>query len=119
MPLQQVQYPGPGIQGLKLWTFAHADHHYFIALKAQLLITSLGVTGKELPVFIMDPVDLKNQADWGLRHQRMHDALNMLLGVNGTDLATVDFTNESLMPEWYSGNYTEHLAWDTVLQGVA
>lgn len=49
-------------------------------------------------------------------HQRMHDAVNAVLGTNGFDLQDVDWKSPAQRQAWVWLHGSEHQSWATKLQ---
>lgn len=84
------------------WAFVHAAHHRDIN---RVLYQD---TGETLPEFILDPLNPKDVSVWLYQHQLMHDSQNAILGIDGSDLLDVDFTNQSELAGWIWLNSVEH-----------
>ena len=84
------------------WYFAHANDHRDILQALQ------NAQSVKLTDYILYPYDDRDEQDWLIRHQSMHNAFNGLLGYDGTDLNRVDLNDPSQQEDWISQNYTEH-----------
>lgn len=91
------------------WSFSNANAHSAVhaAVQAQ---------GYGNPVVSeIYPVRWDNLGGWELRHQQMHDQINEALGVAGTDLTGVDFSDKAKADQWHKQHFDEHAAWQAIL----
>jgi len=112
--LAQVQFPAPTPQGLEEWGFAHWQHHQALLNRIEQ------VHGVRLPMLQIYPLDFDDQNDVQIflqSHQSMHNDLGLLLGVQGNDLANVDFTNKDQREMWMFYNLQAHRAAAEALEG--
>ena len=96
-------------EDLKVWATTHATHHVNINEAIYQL------TGANLPVFVLDPIDPENTSVWEDQHQVMHNNQNQILGIDGFDLSEVDFTNAEYLTGWTQLNFSEHLQASNIL----
>ncbi len=86
---------------------AHYQHHLAI-------ITAMReVRGISLPVRQIYPVNVKDPASVAIflrEHQSMHNDFGAILGIQGNDIANVDFTNEKQRDVWFFINLQAHRA---------
>lgn len=61
-----------------------------------------------LPVYQLDPINFISPADFIWRHAQTHTDMNGALGLQSTDLSTVDLTDENKVAAWIYSNYQEH-----------
>lgn len=67
------------------------------------------VTPVNLDQFQLDPMDLNNLGLWIFRHQLMHSEINAILGTQGYDLTSLDWTDPDQLAEWLRLNGDEHV----------
>ena len=91
------------------WHFHHANHHRQIF---QALQTKDSIQLIDYPIYPFNP---KNNQEWLIWHQSMHNAFTGYLQFTGADLNRVDFNDPQQQQEWISENYTEHYSADTIL----
>lgn len=111
MPLPHVLHPPETPRGMDEWLFAHQKDHDVVVNAIRTL------TGIVLPTYVLDPMDPNDFHGWALRHQNYHDDANGILGVQGSDLQTVDWESDQERESWYFLNYQDHLAWHKKLGG--
>lgn len=95
--------------------FANMDEHRKVAMA---IATSATYQNQNLLVRPLDPIpvdDPKQMEDWLNNHYDMHNAVNSVLGINGSDISTVDFTNEAQLEAWTLLHYFEHQQWQQIL----
>jgi hypothetical protein len=102
MSLSQVIYPPPTKNGWQEWAFAHYQHHLAI------LTAMREVKNADLPLYNIYPFDSHNPQGWLEQHQQQHFDFENILGVQGNDLTSVDFTNKKQLDGWLFLNYTSH-----------
>lgn len=92
------------------WSFSHRTQHdkILIAIQSQL--------GKNLTSYIIDPVDVEKPSVFLMNNKNLHDDMNMALGGIGSDLSSVDFSNEQQKQNWIAEHYIEHLSISQVLK---
>ena len=84
------------------WAFAHAAHHRDINRTVQML------TGKELPEYILDPINPKDMGVWLYQHQDLHFQTDNVLGIAANDLLDVDWEDRNQLAGWIFLNSNEH-----------
>jgi len=84
------------------WSFNHGANHYDIIQAAFVS------KGDNLTTYIMDPMDRENLGTWLYQHQILHNQINQVLGTQGFDLLTLDWTDEDQLAEWLQLNGSEH-----------
>jgi hypothetical protein len=83
------------------WTFIHSAHHRDIAAA---IFQQLSLT---VPDAILDPVDISDEG-WLERHQAIHFAMDVILGIASYNLDEVDLTNKDEREAWVFLNAVEH-----------
>ena len=96
--------------GVDNWAFNHARDH-------DVLAAACAAAGSPILYQILDPIG-DDLDQWLLDHQRAHNDLGGVTGVNNSDLQTVDFSNPSQRQAWLQINQQEHTAFAAVL-GIA
>ncbi len=91
------------------WAFNNADDHVFVHDEIQS--NGLG----NLFMYELFPLNWTKWDSWAMRHQSAHDEANAVLGLAGTDLTGVDFTDPKKAAEWNLAHYREHQAWHAKL----
>src|SRR5574337_742349 len=88
------------------WSMHHSKNHDDIrqAISAQYT--------KNLIQYLLDPVpqDPPEISSWLQRNQTSHNDMNSVLLLSGTDLESVDFSNEQQLAAWIYLHYQEHLS---------
>lgn len=103
MSLAQVQYPPPTPQGMEEWFHAHVRHH------EALMDAIFQTRGVRLTMYPIYPVlESKNLDVWHKSHQALHDQMNQLLKVAGTDLEDIDFKDQRKSDNWFFQHYLQH-----------
>lgn len=105
MSLAQVKLPAPTPRGLDEWSFAHLAHHNAIR---QAMERAHGIA---LPQRQIWPIDFENPASVQVflsQHQEMHSDFESILGIQGNDLANVDFNDEKARDSWFYLNWQSH-----------
>lgn len=102
MGLPNLYQPPEGQRGWQEYWFNHFQDHVEIvqAIRKQLNI--------DLPVYIIDPWSEFDQSGILERHTQFHNDMNLVLGIPGNDLSTVDFKKANEVKAWVYLNYTEH-----------
>lgn len=94
---------------MAVWSFAHQAHHRDIAR----VIFELAAI--RLDEFVLDPFDPKEEEGWLTTHQIMHDQMNEVLGISGSALSAVDWSNPDQLQAWLSKHGNEHFQAGTIL----
>ena len=102
MSLAQVLFPSPTNQGFDEWAWAHFQHHLAIA-RAVLQVKKV-----ELIVPSIFPINIANIQVWLQNHQGLHNAQNALLGIQGNDLSSLNWTDEKQREGFFYLNFVEH-----------
>ncbi len=95
------------------WAFAHSVHHLDVNNRIY------DTRQIALPFYLLDPFDPKdpNSAEaWAYNHELMHQNQNQVLGIDGFDLSTVDWSNRNQVAAWIQLNANEHYQAATILQ---
>jgi len=66
--------------------------------------------GVNLFARVLDPVDKDAIDAWMELHQQTHNDVNEVLGLSGTDLSELDFSNHARVREWINLHAQEHQA---------
>lgn len=105
MPLPHILRPPDTKRGMDEWLFQHSQDHMEIVQKIR---AAFGIV---LPTYVIDPMEPADFHGWALRHQSYHDQANGILGIDGSDLQTVDWQNPQEREDWFWLQYQEHLGW--------
>ncbi len=88
---------------LNEFSFANADLH---ARQVQQALAQRNVV---LTSYTLDPIPTTAGRDeWLQRHQQMHNDINSLLGITGSDLSELDWTKPSEVASWAYLHAQEH-----------
>lgn len=102
-----MKLPSPTDRGLDEWSFAHLQHHDAIrTVMAQ-------VRGVALPQRQIWPINFEDPASIQVflsEHQQLHSDYESVLGIQGNDLANVDFNDDKARQSWYFLNWTSHFS---------
>jgi len=104
MPLPWIVASNPDDKELQQWAFEHWQDH----LEIQQAI--LKQSGINLEIQVIYPLNFDDPDEWLENHQLMHNEMNGLLKLNGSDLSKVDFTNDNQRNVWIWLNGQEHRA---------
>lgn len=99
----------PWQKGLTEYSFNHFQDHLEIVEGLKK------VKNVVAPLYVIDPMTLDDMSGWLLRHSQFHNDMNASLGLEGSDLQTVNFKNERDRNIWLWQNFREHLAARTAL----
>ena len=93
----------PGPNGFSEWSWAHVNHH-----RAIITAAAEGPKKARLLLYQIWPINRNAFEDWLLQHQSQHTDMCGLYGVNGSDLSTLDPTNQKELSAWVSLHFQEH-----------
>lgn len=96
-------------QDFHSWSFAHMAHH---RAEVEAIFARTGI---QLPIYVLDPVDLENPGVFMYQHQQMHNAIDALTGVDGYDLTDVNLQEDREFSGWIFLNAQLHYNEATVL----
>lgn len=102
MPLAQIQYPSPTGGGLEEWAWHNFQHHEAL-IQAVLKVKNIKLTAYRIWPF---PKDMNS--DWLEQHQQAHDDLDAALGLNGSDLSSVDYKDKRQLDAWLYQHFVSH-----------
>lgn len=87
-----------------IWSFNHRDQHDLIrqAIQAKYNIN--------LQAYQLDPIPEHQDGitEWLENNQQSHDDMNGVVGLQSSDLESVDFNNQSQKEAWIFLHYNEH-----------
>ena len=83
-----------------MWSFAHASFHHDVD---QAVARTYSVT---LPEYALDPFNPKDTT-WLYNHQINHNARNVVLGIQGYDLTSLDLSDEGSVLDWINLHASE------------
>lgn len=105
MSLPFIIVPPNTDRGFQEWSFNHFQDH-------QSILNSVNKKfGFHLPLRELDPIVLTDFTQWALRHQSMHNDINVQLRIGGSDLQGVDLTDKLQTRAWFYLNFQEHVNW--------
>ena len=110
MGLAQVVYPPPTPDGFKTWLFDHYQDHLAIIQRASTL-------GYSLTQYRIWPVTEQSLQDFLQQHSFMHNEMNAIANVQGSDLEDIDFKDKKKLDAWYYLNFIEHQSVHSFLGG--
>ncbi len=84
-----------------MWSFAHASFHHDVD---QALARP--PYSQTIAEFVLDPFDPQDSS-WAYNHQTNHNARNAILGIQGYDLTSFDFSDERSMLDWINLHFSE------------
>ena len=87
---------------LMAWSSVHMRHHVDINAT---IYRALAIA---LPLYLLDPIDVKDTGNWEDLHQQMHQEQDAILGITGYDLTGLDFNDHNLLSAWIWINALEH-----------
>lgn len=102
MSLAQLRYPPAGEAGWQEFCWWHYNHHLAIISAARQ------VKNVNLTLYQIWPFSPSNTEGWLLQHQSQHTDMDLLYGINGADLSTLDFTNKREVDAWIYLQWIEH-----------
>lgn len=94
---------------LERFVFSHAQDHNNLIAQANLAPFNAGLEYR-----ILDPlgVDLEQ---WLFDHQKLHNDLGTVTGLQNADLTVVDFQNPAQRQAWLDLNFAEHRTFSVAL----
>jgi len=92
--------------GLSRWTFSNDSNHRDIIQS----IAKLNNTTILLPIYQLYPVALYDVKNWLQRHQQMHNDMNAVLNLGGSDLSDLNFQDKEQLIGWVELHFSEHYA---------
>jgi hypothetical protein len=101
MGLAQIIYPRPTENGFQEWAWDHYQHHLAIIQQA----ARLGYVLNQRRIW---PVNQQNMQDFLLEHQEMHNEMDAIANVQGSDLQDIDFKDKKKLDAWFYLQYIEH-----------
>ncbi len=84
------------------WAHSHAAHHADILRRIQELY------GQNLSQFVLDPMDPDDVVSWSANHRIMHDEMDQVLGIQGSDLTGLNWRDRPATSTWLLRNFVEH-----------
>ncbi len=85
-----------------VFSFHNQDEHRRIvdAIQAQ--------KNTQLTLYPLDPLPVRDLAEWAIIHQAAHNDFNAVLGRNGVDLTAVDLHDPGQLASWIRLHFEEH-----------
>jgi len=99
VPLFQIQLASGGFDK---WHFDHWQDHLDILAG---ILANLGTT---LPQWPIHPYTPTTPESWNRMHLQMHFDMNRTLGLSGTNVGDVDFSDRDSLSSFFGSNYLEH-----------
>jgi len=99
-------------EDVQRWSFAHMANHLDIIRRVQ---ETKQIT---LNAFPLDPFDPNNLGQWLYQHSVMHAQMDLVLGIAGYDLLSLDWRDEDQLIQWIGFNVDEHIQAGRIL-GIA
>lgn len=84
------------------WSWSHRTSHQRII---QQINAKKGASLQEYPV---DPINFQFVQNFLISNQELHSAMNSVLGLQSTDLESVDFKNPEQLKAWIYLHFLEH-----------
>lgn len=103
MSLTQLRTIPATPRGWDEFQFWHYNHHKAI------IAAALSVKNVRLTLYDIFPISPDNVQGFLTNHQSLHNDMNSLYGVPGSDLSTVDFQNAKEVVAWTYLNWSEHV----------
>lgn len=102
MSLAQVLYPAPTPEGFDTWTFQHNAHHNAIIAAVK---QTKNVTLQPQLIYPFNPSDVET---WLQNHQQLHDDMESVFKIIGSDLSSLDFQDQSQRDGFFFLNFSSH-----------
>lgn len=99
-----LSIPEKNARGIATWLFWHANDHL------EIVQAIAKTTTTKPPVYVLDPANPDDVKGWALTHQQAHNDMNSALGLQGSDLTSIDFSKELELKAWLFINFMEHAA---------
>ena len=112
MGLANLFRPAPGDDGWQEFWFNNWIDHQDI----QQAVNKLKGLNNE--VYQIDPWNEQAKDAILLRHQFFHNDMNSALGLNGSDLTSLDFKDKEAVKGWIYSHYLEHQSVRLFLPGI-
>ena len=103
MPLPYILDVPPESTGWQEWIFNHARDHQ------EIIGAILTQKGKQLVTYNLDQMNPDDPTVWLEAHQQAHNDMNLVMGIAGNDIETLDFKKPNEVKAWLWLNYQEHL----------
>lgn len=87
---------------LEQWSLWHKADHDEIQQAIQR------ITGQNLMIWEIYPLRMEEWEGWSERHQQMHNDMNAVAGIAGSDLSDVDWKVPTSAEEWNFKHFKEH-----------
>ena len=86
----------------EIFSLHHQQDHEEIRQAIQVRL------GVNLPSYVLAPVTLERTGDFLENNQHAHTDMNGALGLNSSDIQTVDLKDPNQLASWVDENYQEH-----------
>lgn len=93
-----MQFPAPVPEGLEQWAFAHARFHESLNWAIE---QKYGVRFAEKQLYPVNFEDTASVQIFLQQNQEAHNEFGALLGIQGNDLANVDFSDKDQRDQWF------------------
>lgn len=84
------------------WSFNHKLSHDLIRA------TIKKVYSEDLTDYIVDPIDMRNPHEFLQNNSELHNDMNSVLQLNGTNLQDADLSKPNELAAWINYHYFEH-----------
>lgn len=95
---------------LNQWSWENKSSHLRII---QAIQQQKGIT---LQQYLLDPINENDIPTFLEREQQQHNDMNQALGLQGSDLDSVDWKDEKQREAWFWQDYQEHLDAESALK---
>lgn len=102
MPLANLLNVPADQEGWSQFSFSNQDQHHQIA-------AALSAKGPRVQDYLLDPIPMNDLATWARVHQQSHSDFTGALGITGSDLTDVDFTQPDQVSSWIRLHFEEHI----------
>ena len=91
-------------QEMAQWSAIHQAQH---VLTNNAVAAQKGIT---LPMYILDPINLRDPIQFLLQHQQMHNFVDAIYGIAGYDLTDINLSDPEQFAGWIFLNAQLHQA---------
>ena len=110
MGLVNIYTPDPGPDGWQLFWWHNWNEHLSIM---QAILAQKNITLQSYGINPWIPEDKDNILS---RHQQFHNDMNLVMGVQGENLAVLEIDDPQAVKQWVWQHYNEHLGVQTLLK---
>ena len=101
MPLANLLNIPSDLESWAHFSFSNQDEHHRIS-------AALRAKGINAPDYQLDPIPLQDIGGWAYNHQAAHTTFDTAVGIAGSDLTTVDFSQPDQVASWIRLHFQEH-----------